>query len=364
MTLPPNRIGGARGPGGVTLTEIRNQLDAMMTTQNETFQLLLEMSNGITSIATALQPDGVTHGQLATIANAASNSYEQLLLLTEGFHQFAVIEGADAGYFGAAFYLQNIYNRLETLRSQLTDPLQQQLQAQITIRQHTSTLVTALGTLDQLPQNTTIKALLVKLNGIMGELTGVPVGSTIKDLLRSIDLNVSAIEACACEGSGGAQPLNPSPANACSGYNYGPIRNQDYFNAQTPIDMGGEGNSYQVWFGYLGAQTGEMVFADADTAQGLDVVAYYSPSNALEYKLSWDFSGNTLPTGATLRRFGTSDFYSEIGAGTTLNPFEMPTGTYTFTVDAGVRWMFVIDLPSAAAVPNNNFHLCVRQAPS
>lgn len=200
MSNPPNRIGGARGPNGSTLDDVVAGLGLLAQGLNNAGLILDGISDRIditnqylarlvgetvpanwTGLPNALGVDVTSNGQvpLFTYVQALWDTTATGVLpalsgpagprLEEVRAAVAALQGND---------LANLSNLAFLLQTQLT--LQEQMQL------------------------------------VLGFVEQAPAGSSIKDLLRSIDVNQLRAAECCEEGSTGGGTIPPPPTN-CNG---------------------------------------------------------------------------------------------------------------------------------------------------
>lgn len=165
MVLPPNRIGGVRGPGGATLDDVVAALTSM-------------------------------DDKLTTIANAQSNTLEQLIFIRDYLVQtIQLAEVNPEEYFGVATFLKNMNNVLNGVGASV-----QGLEGwALAPAQPATPRSWAYG-----------QQALEAISLVLGNVNAAPVGSTLKDLARSSDTNLLALLECLCEDPP-PPPFNPSP---------------------------------------------------------------------------------------------------------------------------------------------------------
>lgn len=342
--LPPfGHIGGVRGPNGTTLTD----LQTLLTTIDGRLATLNQNVEGMTA---SLQQIA---GDLRFLSgDPAQNPLTRPSLVDYLFRVLGSVPVAAAQAIRPSAY--NVSAR--------ADFIVQLLAGSGFTNDGGGELITALLALTAaLTSSGAIGGTLPDIRDVLGDISASPEGSSIKDLLRSMDTNLLGLRDC-CEGqSGGGGELPPPVGTLCEGADYGPFRVEQFIASDQYLEIGSGGAgtpTYLLDFGELATRTQNLVFRDQDTTQVGPVFAYYAPST-IGICVSWDFTDQTPPQFTTLQRAGTDDWYS---GGLSGSPFPSQTatqGSYQAIINANVRFLLAIDVPDGNAMPGRNIFLSI-----
>lgn len=272
----PSTPGGLRGPDGRTLTDLYDQLAS-------------------------------TNSHLSTLASAIALMASDLLATRQAVELLAGSPlAAPAGWQGLPSGLAGLADQLDLLRDQAAG-----------IRSDTAQLPAMAGALEQLEL-------------VLGSVAHPPTGSTIKDLLRSIDAGTQDLIEC-CEGSGEEPPPPPPENDPPEGWGCGTmVRAVDWVRSDvTHDDPFGHGETRLWWPVFPLAAYGDSEVLDVPVASnGVRVPGLSIPGLRARVCISWDFSGGPQPIW-----FGRSiENTAEGAASTTLRDAPTLGGGATMTV--------------------------------
>lgn len=198
MTLPPGLSGGIRGPLGSSLTDVVNELGGIQGIADASLEQLVTLNGTATRIADALERltgvgpapadwPGLPEYALARLAPMTDPLISPVSLLGQLNSVRVLVNALVRALFGTQVPAED--DRFGTALSLLADLL-------------ASSVATGNNAAD--------------LALVAGGIGDAPVGSTLKDLLRSIDVNQARAADCACGESGGT--FTPTtPTAACNG---------------------------------------------------------------------------------------------------------------------------------------------------
>lgn len=277
MVLPPNRIGAIRGPGGATLDDVVAAINGLSVIVGESNVLLASQQAYLDSIANALDP-------------ALAQLLQRMTWLTG-----TTAPNATFGNFGLPGYLGLVLGSRAAASSELVTVWDWLRSMDDSLGRVTS----AIGGNPQpigLPDNVLLRTTLAAeaLSLVTGLATDPPIGSTIKALLASIDVNQArAADCCEQNANGGGETpgaeQNPQPTDFCSGTDTA-TRCSGWLDVGTTVISGTTYDVRVPFFGSLPVE-GYSPFAAPGTA-GRRGFRHIGPDRSLMC-FEWDFTGNT-----------------------------------------------------------------------
>lgn len=341
--LNPLRIGGTRGPDGRTLTDLFNQLSALTTIANELTLIRATLDQ-------LVRPDILTPGYNGLPAELVSmRQYLDRLIGTS----------AGAGWVGLPDYLSAIIGQRSAFITTpegpyftlLTEIFNQLFTARAALTVEPGGTTPPFNLVD----NTTgLTGYLDSITQVLGNAGDVPAQETLKSLLAALLL-------CCQEGNEPpAQPLNQPPVDTCANFTYGPLRVVELVPTGSTPSWGAVGNDwYALDFGDIAQETAGLIAQDLDTSATVPFPAYYPTTDDADLCIAWNFAGNTFPNALTIRRMGSGDFYNDTGNGTAI-PLAGEANASTAAQSAGIRFVYILQVPAGTPPPNLNLWLSVR----
>lgn len=295
MVLPPNRIGGTRGPNGSTLDDVvaaiqetniaLGELGVQISSQNAFLNSLANDVQRLVGPAENLPSNWL--GFPAALGTPPVNAQ------SETFWQMVI---------GIAFAVNDIQSSANGSEASLTAILdaiglrgQQPVGANVNILQQ----------MDYARQR--VDALYL----VAGQLTDAPTGSTLKDLLRSIDVNQLRAADCCEENSNQEPPTEtqpPGPEDSCP-LSGGPLRTTGYFFWRNlPAE---ELDEYiPLWDGLEAASSG--LVAPLNSFDAAPIPAIYAPEFLANVCFEWNLLDGQVPGQlAQYRSSSTGEFVGE-----------------------------------------------------
>jgi hypothetical protein len=201
---------------------------------------------------------------------------------------------------------------------------------------------------------------------VLGAIEHDPTGSTLKDLLRSIDANVLRSAICCEEG---LPPVEP-PANeqnaeplevSCDPTDYPYLRNSGWVAITPPLLDNQPGlTGWAPTFANVNSHFDGDLQVDAPAGgSGILFSTFLNINSAYDACFKWDFTDNVVPQLATFYRFGSGDFYSGGETSGSISPLNVPVGGFIRAMDAGIRFLPVFYTEEGAGPPGLNLWMTV-----
>lgn len=340
MVFPPGLDSGIRGPDGRSLTDVYNRVTDVRDSVEAAIVELVTVNTNLARVATAVE-------RLSGVGTALPASWVGLPGYLNG------IVGPSAAQNGP----NSLFSNVSALRAELSRVGSILVGGDSPSGQNRMLQLVELLTAVEAEAATSADA-AAALALVVGSITDDPTGSTLKDLLRSLDVTAAAIQECVCDG--GTTPLPPpdnrEPLSDCGAAIYPKSRVTAFTPADGPPEFGGSDSSYALEFGTLDVDTSDEVLWDFDTGPtAITWPAIYSPV-ALDYCLSWNLENNPTPAQVRIARMGTGSFYDNTGSGEIVTGVT-GDGSHLFTVAADVRFAIIIDTAPGDPLPGLNFWL-------
>lgn len=351
MVLPPNRIGGVRGPGGATLDDIVDALNVLNLATAANVLTLNSINNrlGILSggDSAPLDWEGLPvylATRLGAIVNSGSTIGEQLAgMVSLGIDTRSLADAisrtlGNFGDEGTTLPARTLHELAGDIRAALVTGEGENVYERLgSVRDNSLAILQAIGTLPSTPAGETVKALLAAL-----------------------------VECC----EGGTEPPPPQPENpypaVCEDVALGPWRVASYADANGTFNLGGpDFDAYVMQFASISDDTFGLVVLDPptqDPAPSWNV--FRTVGEDITFCLSWDLTDNTAPATAAVSRAGSSDWFTELGTSTTISPFIYPVGSHVFTINQGIAFYLVVFVNPGDPPPALNFHLAILNSPT
>jgi hypothetical protein len=273
MVLPPNRIGASRGPNGSTLDDVVAAINGLSVVVGEQTIILESMRNFLDSVANDVQT--------LTGTPSVDLGWQGLphFLRTYVYEPFDEFDTSRTLAFNTYFSREGIQRLVRYLGGNT---------ASSDAVTRTGGLIEMLGGTNT-SNNAREVSFLLAIASVLGELEADPVGSSIKDLLRSIDVNALRSADC-CEEGGNSEP-DPDNPNNDPPVNFGcanAIRVSEWVNRGT-VDVSGVTNTlWQARFNTVPTGITQFVASgDQATSYGLAI----SPTK-YDLCISWNFNNN------------------------------------------------------------------------
>lgn len=350
MVLPPNRIGGVRGPNGATLDDVVAAVSD-----------LLPVLEGIQSSVAALaqRVDALFLPDPAIVVNGFEWEGIQRALLYQSWLQTNIFTVANEGASAAVTLRGWLGYHLGALDEQgAVQPGGQAAPAKLYLSAiDTAAALTSASGDTAYSRFGTMRDNSTAILQAIGTLPSTPNGETVKTLL-------AALLEC-CQTGGGETPgngQNPAPSGFCDGLTR--VRQLSWDELGTTTIGGTAATIYRVQFnfggGLLDPAQGYLPVGEPNAPQSIRIV----DGVAVNLCLSWDFSGQTAPLafGRDIGAVGSTLVNSQF-VGTPLTGAELQTGGDTVLVDrvtnAGDRLVVYNFAFATGVTPTLNVHLGV-----
>lgn len=333
MTNPPNRIGGARGPGGTTNDDI-------LAAINTTNILMGELGVQISSLTAFL--DSIAGDMRYFVGDPANRSqFWNGISGTLGANN----EGPNGSIWASLFFLGFVLNDIDGKLQQIAGA------SNLTNGKLDLIRGTPAGDLGMIAQ-------------VLGDIEGAPLGSTIKDLLRSIDVNQARAADCCEDGGVEPEPTEtepPGPDFRCA-LSDGPLRTTGYFFWR---NLPGDGFDEYIplWDG-LEAASGGLV-APLNSFDLNPIPAIFAPETVTDVCFEWNLLDGQVPAQVAIYTSSSAgEFVGQVPSLPTITIGPGSTGVEELDPEFRPK-VFVLRVAEGTGAPaHNNYWLRWEAQPS